>query len=47
MVQGDVKSPGPAERACMLGVTRHLKKEDSRSSYQRKEMMDSIRRDYP
>ena len=28
---------GPAERACTLGVTRQLKRKDSRSSYQRKE----------
>ncbi len=30
-----------------LGVTRHLKREDWRRSYQRQEMMDSIRRDCP
>ncbi len=37
----------PAEWACTLGVTRHLKREDWRRSYQRQEMMDSIRRDCP
>ncbi len=42
-----IAPPGPAERAYTLGVTRHLKREDSRLSYQRKEMMDSIRRDCP